>query len=843
MKRRKPLKLSTKLSLGLASLSVISFLFILAINNTIVISSVRQNIMNYTLAELEMAAQSTNIWFERPAAIVEEFANAGQMLGREHTQALVYSVYQNHDFISDAFSASTDHDLYIQFNFNLPSAAWLYERNWWAESVGTYRELVVGRPYIHATTGELVAFFSYWVNVDGADAAFVITTSVQTIIDMLSNYQVPGGGYLILVGSNGEIIYHPNPNFLMNENGQFTYVTEITSMGRFEAAINSNERYTLINDNHLNASSYVMTFPLETPGWTLIAVMPTDHISDQATQTLLVMMITVVIALIAIAVFAITYVSYRIRQMVRGFISDFKSQSDAIAEGRAIQKSNFVDTSFGLNGISSEFGRNLSIIEKLINDITQVHEKHLSGSYKYRVNDSSYEGAFRAIAQGLNEMLEYHTGSKKEILDTIAEIINGDFKAQLRQFEGEESYINKTVDSIVENIENLANGIKEIADKADEGDLQYRLDVHKYNGEWKTIAEELNGVLVAVDNPISEIVTVMKNLQEAKFNQKVSGEFKGAFEVMKLAANDVVTSLDKYITEINNSLSAIAEGDLTRKIKFSFIGDFKSIENSIVTINKDLSKTMAEIQSSAEQVLSGANQISTSAMDLAAGASEQSSSVQQLNATIDTINSQTRQNAENAVEASVLSDKSTKTAIEGNEDMAKMLDAMKGIKEASGNISNIIKVIEDIAFQTNLLALNASVEAARAGEHGRGFAVVAEEVRSLAASSQSAVADTTKLIEDSMTRVQAGSEIAGSTAKSLEGIVISANELLEIITEIQEASKEQAEAIQQVSVGLEQISSVVQNNSAVSEETASASAELNSQAELLQKLVGYFKVN
>jgi len=302
-----------------------------------------------------------------------------------------------------------------------------------------------------------------------------------------------------------------------------------------------------------------------------------------------------------------------------------------------------------------------------------------------------------------------------------------------------------------------------------------------------------------------------------------------------------LTSIKGYIDEINTKLTAIAEGDLTVTINREYAGDFTTIKNSINNISGSLRKTMIDISEVANQVLSGASQISHSAMDLANGSTQQASSIEELNASVDIINQQTAQNANNAMEATTLSGQSAQYAGEGNTAVKEMLEAMQGIRESSGNISKVIKTIKEIASQTNLLALNAAVEAARAGEHGRGFTVVAEEVRNLAIRSQSATTETTGLIEDSIHRVDTGSSIAETTAEALDNIVASANEVLQIIRGISVSSQEQADAIGLVMNGLQQISAVVQSNSAVSEETAAASQELNSQAELLRQLVGYFK--
>ena len=346
-----------------------------------------------------------------------------------------------------------------------------------------------------------------------------------------------------------------------------------------------------------------------------------------------------------------------------------------------------------------------------------------------------------------------------------------------------------------------------------------------------------------IDSVVSSIEkgNLAINFPESSFDKDTEDIAKEQDNV-EIAMKKAMDIIKSYVDEINSKLSIIAEGDLTVNITREYAGDFALIKDSINNISSTLYKTMSEISASSDQVLLGARQISESAMDLANGAMQQSASVQELNASIDMIGKKTKQNADNAKEANVLSNKSTENAKDGNNAMKQMLESMEHIKESSSNISRINKVIQDIAFQTNLLALNAAVEAARAGEHGKGFAVVAEEVRSLASRSQTASTETTGLIEVSLNRVDTGSEIATSTAGALEIIVSNANEVLQIINNISASSVEQSESINQVSIGLSQISSIVQNNSAISEEAAASAEELTSQAELLRQLVSYFKL-
>ena len=195
--------------------------------------------------------------------------------------------------------------------------------------------------------------------------------------------------------------------------------------------------------------------------------------------------------------------------------------------------------------------------------------------------------------------------------------------------------------------------------------------------------------------------------------------------------------------------------------------------------------------------------------------------------------SMTKQNAENSKEAAQLASLCNTTAESGNKSVNDMNVAMEAINASSKKIGDIIKVIDGIAFQTNLLALNAAVEAARAGEHGKGFAVVAEEVRNLAQRSATAAKDTTALIEDCVSKADAGTKISEKCKDVFTGIVTNIKKVNNLIGEISTASGEQTEGIDQVAKAVNEMDHVTQQNAASAEETASASEELSAQAQIL----------
>ena len=357
----------------------------------------------------------------------------------------------------------------------------------------------------------------------------------------------------------------------------------------------------------------------------------------------------------------------------------------------------------------------------------------------------------------------------------------------------------------------------------------------------------MNGLLVGlvirkILVPIKDITESSRELAEGKLDFQIDVKSQDELGQLGEALNTSVKNLKLYITDISDVLDGIAQGDLGKESSITYIGDFVQIQTAIGTISEQLNHTLSQIHASANQVDSGANQVAVGAQSLAQGATEQASEVDNLLQMVERITEQINNNAETAASTNKEAEIVGGSITVCNDQMREMAEAMDQINACSSEISKIIKTIEDIAFQTNILALNAAVEAARAGSAGKGFAVVADEVRNLAAKSADAAKDTTALIEKTLRVVENGSVLTGKTQESLNSVVAGAENVTEDIRKITAASKEQELAINRIKDGITQISTVVQSNSATSEESAAASEELASQAQLLKRLIGSFRL-
>ncbi len=310
------------------------------------------------------------------------------------------------------------------------------------------------------------------------------------------------------------------------------------------------------------------------------------------------------------------------------------------------------------------------------------------------------------------------------------------------------------------------------------------------------------------------------------------------------ATGKAIHELKEIVYDVTRVLGAVADGDLTVDVDEKaemYVGDYKAIYESLTSIKTSLQATMEQIDLAAEQVTSGSEQVSIGASNLSEGSTSQASSVAQLASNIRTIADLINANADDAANASGLTNKAGQAMGDANVSMESLVTAMNEIADLSEEIKKINKTIEDIAFQTNILALNAAVEAARAGAAGKGFAVVADEVRNLAGKSQEAAKNTTELIENTVLAIQKGNELVSDVATKMSDVSASAGAVAQINGKISEESKNTAISINEITVGIDQISNIVQTNSATSQQSAAAAEELAGQANTLKNLIEAFK--
>jgi methyl-accepting chemotaxis protein len=421
----------------------------------------------------------------------------------------------------------------------------------------------------------------------------------------------------------------------------------------------------------------------------------------------------------------------------------------------------------------------LAIVRRPIARLSQTMEQLSRGNLDVSVRDTERRDEMGAMARTV-EVFRENAIKVQDMSQAEAVRIVADEEAR-RKMMGE-----------------LQQAFGNVVDSAIAGDFSKRVDTEFPDAELNALAGSVNALVDTVDRGLEETGQVLASLAETNLTHRVNGTYQGAFAKLKDDTNAVAEKLTDIVGQLR--------------------------------------RTSRGVRSATSEILAGANDLSERTTKQAATIEETSATMEQLAATVLT-------NARKAGEASGKSAAVSQTAEEGGAVMRQATDAMARITSSSGKISNIIGLIDDIAFQTNLLALNASVEAARAGDAGKGFAVVAVEVRRLAQSAASASADVKALIEQSASEVSGGSKLVADAASKLEAILTGIRENSLVMEGIARDSKEQASSIEEVNVAVRTMDEMTQHNAALVEQTNAAIEQTEGQASELDRIVDIFVID
>lgn len=474
--------------------------------------------------------------------------------------------------------------------------------------------------------------------------------------------------------------------------------------------------------------------------------------------------------------------------------------SEAIAHGRLDSKISD-DGHDEIASLLSAMNKMQGNLNSVVGEIKHVVNKASAGDFTLQLNLKGKEGFGLEIGQSLNalnqDLLAQIGGNPADAVHIASKIAAGDLTVPAPVRSGDTTSMMAAMATMRSTLSNIINEVREVVDAASNGNFSKNIDTTNKQGYGKSLAELLNQLNSNANEALNDITRVAAALAEGNLTEKIQRQYPGLFGKTSEAINTTVGNLRDLI---GNTIEAV--------------------------------KTINTV----------AGEISAGNSDLSARTEEQASSLEETAASMEELTSMVRQNTDNARQANDLAKTSSEIASKGGEVVSASVQTMEEISASSRKISDIISVIDGIAFQTNILALNAAVEAARAGEQGRGFAVVASEVRNLALRAAGAAKEIKDLITESVDKVDRGTAQAEEAGRTMQEIVSSITQVTHIMADISNASNEQSSGIEQVNTAVTQMDQVTQQNAALVEQAAAAAESMEEQARQLQQLVGRFQL-
>ena len=467
-----------------------------------------------------------------------------------------------------------------------------------------------------------------------------------------------------------------------------------------------------------------------------------------------------------------------------------------------------------------------------------VEEILQSGDFSKRLPGNV--GECQALEETINLLIE----NKEQVIQDIRQVMKGVPEADasqriVRDHTGDLHHLKEEVNLAADHAEKNIQLLRQLIEALGDGEFNLQLEEHAECELMGAVHESMG----SVEKMFEEIGALMTHVANGNFSHRIKMDAKGDLGDLKETINRSMEQLEHSVTETTNGIARLGDGDFTQPISGSPIGQLGALKDALNAMQSNLAHIVVKVRSAARSVHKEAEEISQGNQNLSSRTAQQAASLEETAASMEQMAGAVDLNAQHARDAESLSAQAREQAVSGAEVVKQTISAMSRINESSDKISEIIALIDGIAFQTNLLALNAAVEAARAGEHGRGFAVVAGEVRNLAQRSADAAKEISGLIEETGTRIEEGNALVNRSGGSLGEIEAAVQKVSAVAAEISNAAHEQSSGITQVNLAVSQLDHSNQENAALVEQSVEATNVLRDQAGALAGLMDLFQVD